>query len=182
MGKKVPNLLSNFAHQKMCWPSCSSRFLLAIQSSQYHLICHQIWLSNICRRQLRVFEINQVLPRFVTFIQMDQMPEEPPESFVSFRMHSRPDQLRIWIAENFVFIDEEKLMSEGGMGPPQNGIAESKNRIQLCFKCTRNQEPLLFEWDLSRPVFELFNDKKGQKKIVLIGEDLHDNCQIGGHH
>lgn len=98
-----------------------------------------------------MFEINQVLPRFVTFIQVEKLAGEQPESFVSFRLHSRPDKLRIWIAENFVFIDEDKLLNESdNFGLCAGGTGENKNRIQLYFMCTRNQEPLIFDWDFSR--------------------------------
>jgi hypothetical protein len=115
----------------------------------------KIFAGYSVERQLRVFEVNQVLPRFVTFIQIEPIPgDQKPESFVSFRLHSRPDQLRIWIAENFVFIDEEKLMGENGILSMDGGaVGGNKSRIELFFMCTRNQETLIFDWDLARFIY-----------------------------
>nr|CAD2147642.1 unnamed protein product [Meloidogyne enterolobii] len=106
-------------------------------------------------RQLRVFEVNQVLPRFVTFVQIDQSiaQQKPPECFVSFRLQSRIDQLRLWICENFVFVDEEKLQNEPSLVSESEGNDGGK-KLQLYFFCTRNQEMLYINWDLNSGEFQ----------------------------
>ena len=100
---------------------------------------------------MRVFEVNQVLPRFVTFVQIDQSiaQQKPPECFVSFRLQSRIDQLRLWICENFAFVDEEKLQNEPSLVSESEGNDGGK-KLQLYFFCTRNQEMLYINWDLNR--------------------------------
>uniref|UniRef100_A0A914M037 Ciliary BBSome complex subunit 2 C-terminal domain-containing protein n=1 Tax=Meloidogyne incognita TaxID=6306 RepID=A0A914M037_MELIC len=106
-------------------------------------------------RQLRVFEVNQVLPRFVTFVQIDQSiaQQKPPECFVSFRLQSRIDQLRLWICENFAFVDEEKLQNEPSLVAESEGNDGGK-KLQLYFFCTRNQEMLYINWDLNSGEFQ----------------------------
>lgn len=136
--------------------SCEKYFCRII----YQSFC---WLSNrvyflsyfitifFLRRQLRVFEVNQVLPRFVTFFQIDQSAAQQklPESFISFRLQSQIDMLRLWISENFTFIDEEKIQNESRSDTDLEGRDDGK-KINLYFLCTRDQEILYITWDLIR--------------------------------
>ncbi|KAL3079693.1 hypothetical protein niasHS_013975 [Heterodera schachtii] len=139
-------------------------------------------------RHLRVFEVNQLLPRFVTFVQMDPAFGETPEAFVAFRLHCRVDQLRSWMAENFLFIDEEKLGDEEkGDGESANktmtimttaeqnnngtnsstGSSSSGRKFRLKFVCTRNQQQLILEGDSAGGNVELrHNDIQNTADIL----------------
>jgi hypothetical protein len=92
---------------------------------------------------MQVFEVNQVLPRFVTFAHLDESIEglKPLESFVEFNLHPRyrPEQLQSWLAENFIFMDTTRLFEQQSEGESQDQL------FKIRFLCLRNSLPLQLE-------------------------------------
>ena len=49
-----------------------------------------------------VFEVVTVLPSFSSYIQVDQLPPQPPVSTVTFVLKERMQRIIIWVEENFL--------------------------------------------------------------------------------
>uniref|UniRef100_A0A183BPI1 Bardet-Biedl syndrome 2 protein homolog n=1 Tax=Globodera pallida TaxID=36090 RepID=A0A183BPI1_GLOPA len=122
-------------------------------------------------RQLRVFAADLLLPRFVTFVQVEPPTfAETPEAFVAFRLHCRENKLREWVFENFAFIGEQQVDADEAETDQQhnkNNNNNSSSKFQLRFMCTRNQQPLLLELDTAGGNVELrHNDIQNAADIL----------------
>ncbi|KAI1724869.1 ciliary BBSome complex subunit 2, middle region domain-containing protein [Ditylenchus destructor] len=93
-------------------------------------------------KQMHVFEINQILPRFATFLCARSLTTEP-QSYIEFKLtqSARPDQLSSWLMENFILLEEMDTVAERLWN--ENGTFKAQ------FLCTRNNEPLIVEIKLN---------------------------------
>uniref|UniRef100_A0A914EBM6 Ciliary BBSome complex subunit 2 C-terminal domain-containing protein n=1 Tax=Acrobeloides nanus TaxID=290746 RepID=A0A914EBM6_9BILA len=87
-------------------------------------------------KQLHVFEVTKVLPRFATYLYMDNLKEEP-QSYVEFDLGFRPDNLKFmdWLLINFI-------LSEDVLAPH---FEDESGSFRILFMCMRNHEGLVIE-------------------------------------